>query len=108
MKAIPLNDTLYRYIADHCDLPHPILEKVKADTDKHPYSQMQISPDQGMFMHLMAKLIGAKRCLEIGCFTGYSAISVATALPSDGLLISLEKDPEVAKQAQGYFTEAGL
>ena len=108
MKTIPMTEELYRYVTDHTDVPHPILPAVVAATEKRPMSQMQISRDQGMLMHLLVKLMGARRCLEIGCFTGYSAICVASALPENGKLVSLDIDPEAVGIARGFFKEAGL
>jgi caffeoyl-CoA O-methyltransferase len=69
---------------------------------------MQIGEDQGAFMALMAKLIGAKRYLEVGTFTGYSALAVALALPPDGQLVCLDISKEYTDQARGYWKEAGM
>jgi len=69
---------------------------------------MQIAPEQGGFMHLLAKLVGARRILELGCFTGYSAISMASALPVGGKLITLDVNPETTAIAKRYFDKAGL
>jgi predicted O-methyltransferase YrrM len=108
MKAIPLTDDLYSYVVNHCELPHPILRELAEETAKMPRSMMQISPDQGAFMSMLAKIIGAKRIIEIGCFTGYSAICMAQAIPEDGQLITLDIDPEVTAIAQRYFNKASL
>ncbi len=99
---------LYEYVISHCDLPHPYLTTVISETANRKDAVMQISCDQSAFMHMLTKLIGAKRVLEIGCYTGMSAISMASALPEDGKLISLDYDPEVVAIARQHFANAGL
>lgn len=108
MKTFHINDAIYDYVVNHCQLVHPLLPKLAAETQKLPMSQMQIAPDQGALMHLVTKLIGAKKALEVGCFTGYSAMCVASALPVGGKLISMDVNPDTAKIAQRYFDEGGL
>lgn len=108
MRTTPMTEKLYEYVMKHTDYAHPVLPKVEKETMKRADRNMQISRDQGKLMNMLIKLMGAKRAIEVGCFTGYSAISVASALPKDGLLISLDIDPEVAKIAQGFFVEAGV
>src|SRR5258708_7408577 len=105
MKAIQLTEALYAYVADHAPALNPVLPKLVRETRSLPMAQMQIAPDQGALMHLLAKLTGAKRALEVGCFTGYSAICVASALPENGKLITLDVNPETAEVARRYFAE---
>jgi predicted O-methyltransferase YrrM len=69
---------------------------------------MQIGPDQGAFMALLIKLMGARRALEIGTFTGYSALTVASALPDDGLLVCCDVNQEWTSIARRYWEEAGV
>ncbi len=71
-------------------------------------AMMQIGPDQGAFLGLLAKLIGAKRCLEIGVFTGYSALSVALALPADGKIVALDISKDFTDRARPIWKEAGV
>jgi caffeoyl-CoA O-methyltransferase len=73
-----------------------------------PMANMQIAPEQGAFLALLAKAIGARRTLEIGTFTGYSALSVALALPPDGRVVSLDVNREFTDRARGYWKEAGM
>jgi caffeoyl-CoA O-methyltransferase len=88
---------------------HPALKRCREETQAtHPGRQMQIGEDQGAFMALMAKLIGAKRYLEVGTFTGYSALAVALALPADGKIVCLDISKEYTDQARGYWKEAGV
>ncbi len=108
MKTTPMTPPLYDYVLQQSDLPHAVLKKVEETTRSLPGAQMMISPDQGMFLHLLIKLMGAHRVLEVGCFTGYSAISMASALPDSGRLISLDVNEETSKIARNFFAEAGL
>ena len=108
MKFLELTGPLYRYVLGHTRTLHPVLPRLVEETARMPAAIMQISPDQGAFMHLMAKTIGARRCLEVGCFTGYSAIAVALALPPDGRVISLDVSREYTDVARRYWREAGL
>ena len=107
MKNIKVTEELYRYACLHNDAPHSCLAELIAETAKLPIATMQISPDQGTLMNMLAKITGAKRTIEVGCFTGYSAISVATALPEDGLLITLDVSDEYTKIARRYFKKSG-
>lgn len=69
---------------------------------------MQIAPEQGQFLHLLTRLLGAKRCLEIGTFTGYSAAWMALALPAEGHLICCERNAKWSRLAHEHWTQAGL
>jgi predicted O-methyltransferase YrrM len=85
-----------------------VLERLRAETAKLPMGMMQISPEQGQFMGLLMHLIGAKRTLEVGVFTGYSSISVAMALPDDGKIIACDVSLEYTAMARRYWREAGV
>jgi len=108
MKSLQMTPELNQYLVQHTRLSHPILEKVQRETAIHPYARMQISPEQGAFMAFLARLIGAKRYVEVGCFTGYSAIAVASAMPPGSQVIALDKNPETSRIASAYIDEAGL
>jgi predicted O-methyltransferase YrrM len=108
IKKTPVTPALFDYMESHSLLAHPILAKVVEETAKRSDSIMQIPRHQGGFMHLLVKLMGVKEAIEVGCYTGYSAISVATALPAGGHLTAFDVDPVTAKIATGFFTEAGL
>jgi len=80
----------------------------REETQKLPMAMMQIAPEQGAFMALLAKLTNARKYVEIGTFTGYSALSVAQAMPADGKVIALDVSKEFTDRARGYWKEAGL
>lgn len=82
--------------------------RCRAETAALPLAMMQIGADQGAFMALVAKLIGATRYLEIGTFTGYSALSVAQALPANGKVVCLDVSKEFTDRARKYWKEAGV
>ncbi len=82
--------------------------RLREETAKLPMAVMQIGVDQGAFLALLVRLIGARRALEIGTFTGYSALSVATALPADGRLVCCDISDEWTKIARRYWQEAGV
>ena len=85
-----------------------VLRRLREETVHHPHAQMQISPDQGQFMALLMHLIGARRTLEVGVFTGYSSLSVALALPEDGRIIACDVHEEWTSIARRYWREAGV
>src|SRR6185295_2480405 len=88
--SIHVDDALHQYLMDHSIREHPAQVALRAATASHPHAGMQISPDQGQFMGLLVKLLGARRAIEIGVFTGYSALTVALALPEDGRLLACD------------------
>jgi predicted O-methyltransferase YrrM len=85
-----------------------LLARLRAETAKLPMAMMQISPEQGQFMGLLMRLIGAKRTLEVGVFTGYSSTSVALNLPEDGSIIACDVSEEYTSMARRYWREAGV
>jgi predicted O-methyltransferase YrrM len=107
-KSIQMDDRLYEYLLANSLREPELWRRLREETAKLPMAMMQIAPEQGQFMHLLARLIGAKRCLEVGTFTGYSALAVASALPPDGLLICCDISAEWTAIAQRYWAEAGL
>lgn len=109
MKALKLTDELYSYVLKHCPDVNPVLPRLREETARLPGAGMQIAPDQGAFMYLLARLMGARRIVEVGCFTGYSAICMAQALDGKGAkLVTCDINPETAQVAKRYFAEAGL
>ncbi|QQE10459.1 class I SAM-dependent methyltransferase [Planctomycetota bacterium] len=107
-KHLMANDGLYQYIRQANTREDGLLEELREKTEQLPEALMQISPDQGAFMHILAKTMGAKKALEVGTFTGYSAICVARALGEDGKLVCCDVSEEWTRIAKAYWEKAGL
>ncbi|MEH1906962.1 MAG: class I SAM-dependent methyltransferase [Nostoc sp.] len=107
-QSIGLDNQLYNYLLSVSLREPEILLKLRQETASHPRSGMQISPEQGQFMRLLVQLIGAKKTLEVGVFTGYSSLSVALALPADGKIIAADVNEEFTAIARRYWQEAGV
>lgn len=107
-RTIDLDDTLYQYLLDHSLREHPEQMALREATRKHPRGGMQISPEQGQFMSLLIKLIGARRTIEVGVFTGYSALTVALALPADGKILACDISDEYTAVGKPYWQRAGV
>ena len=107
-RTLALDDSLYDYLLAHTLREHPAQTALREETGKHPYAMMQISPEQGQFMALLVRLIGARRAIEVGVFTGYSALSVALALPADGMLLACDISDEFTRIGKPYWQQAGI
>ncbi|HMC15577.1 MAG TPA: class I SAM-dependent methyltransferase [Albitalea sp.] len=107
-RTLNVDDTLYDYLVAHSVREHPAQLALRRATRGHPHAGMQISPDQGQLMALLVKLIGARRTLEIGVFTGYSALSVALALPADGQLLACDISDEYTRVGKPFWQQAGV
>ena len=107
-RSLSLDDTLYEYLLTHSLREHPEQIALREATRGHPRAGMQISPEQGQFMALLVKLLGARRTLEIGVFTGYSALSVALALPADGRILACDVSEEYTRIGRPYWERAGV
>jgi caffeoyl-CoA O-methyltransferase len=108
MKGVPLNDELYQYIVNTFAEEDDVLKSAVADTEKNGMPLIQVSPENGKFLQLLMKMIGAKRVLELGTLGGYSTIWMARGLPDDGKLITLEYEKKHAEVAVNNFKRAGL
>jgi caffeoyl-CoA O-methyltransferase len=106
-RTIPLDDALYRYVLDVSVREPDVMRRLREETAGLPKANMQIGPDQGQFMALLVELLGAERTIEIGTFTGYSALAVARALPDHGRLIACDVSEEWTAIARRYWKEAG-
>jgi caffeoyl-CoA O-methyltransferase len=108
-KFTPLTEELHDYIVAHGAREDEALMLLREETAAlGEIAVMQIAPDQGALMTLLARLIGARRAIEVGTFTGYSAICIARGLPLDGLLVACELDPERARTAAANFARASV
>lgn len=107
-KFISLNDRLYDYLLAVSLREPAVLRKLREETAEHEMAGMQIAPDQGQLFALLVELLDVTKALEIGVFTGYSALSVALALPPAGKLVALEINEDYAAVARRYWAEAGV
>ncbi len=107
-KTIALDASLYQYMLDVSLREPPLLQRLRTDTAQLPNANMQIAPEQGQFMGLLVRLMRAQRAIEIGTFTGYSALAVALALPPNGQLIACDINTEWTAKACQYWQEAGV
>ena len=107
-RTINLSDDLYTYLLGNSLREAPILKRLRDETATLPEARMQISPEQGQFMQLLAKLTGARRCIEVGVFTGYSSLAVALALPADGRILACDVSEAFTDIARRYWKEAGV
>jgi predicted O-methyltransferase YrrM len=107
-RTFGLDDRLYQYLIDHSLREPEILARLREETAADPKANMQIAPEQGQFMALLARLMGARSYLEVGTFTGYSSLVVALALPEDGEVVALDNSPQWAETARCYWQEAGV
>ena len=104
----PIDPELWDYIR-RVSLREPdVLRRIREATASHPHVSCQIAPEQGQFMALLMHLIGAKRTLEVGVFTGYSSTAVALALPDDGKIIACDINEEWTAMARCFWKEAGI
>jgi predicted O-methyltransferase YrrM len=107
-RSIGLSDELHAYLLKVGVREPMILQRLREETAALPESRMQISPEQGAFMAMLVGLIGARRYLEVGTFTGYSSLAVAMAMPADGRLTCCDISREWTDVARRYWTEAGV
>lgn len=105
---VAMNNRLFEYLLSVSLRENGVLKKLRDETAKDPMSVLQISPDQGQFMALLVKLMGATRVLEVGTFTGYSALSMALALPEEGQLVTLDINKQWTDMARRYWQQAGV
>ncbi len=107
-QSIGLDDRLYNYLLSATLREAAVLTELRQVTMKHPQARMQISPEQGQFMALLVQLIGAKKTLEVGVFTGYSALAVAMALPDNGRIVACDVSEECTAIAQAHWKKANV
>jgi len=107
-RTIDLTDTLYDYLLSVSLRETDLQRRLREETATLSMARMQISPEQGQFMALIARLTGARRCLEVGVFTGYSSLAVALTLPEDGRIVACDVSEEWTAIARRYWAAAGI
>ena len=107
-RTLTLDDRLYRYLLDHSVRESPEAAALREATRNVPMAGMQISPDQAQFMGFLVQAIGAQRALEIGTYTGYSALAVALALPPAGKLVCCDVSEEWTSIGRRFWERAGV
>ncbi len=107
-RTITMSDRLHAYLLNTVSREPEILARLRAETGPMEFGAMQISPEQGELMAFLARLHGVRRYLEIGTFTGYSALAVALALPEDGRVTACDVSEEWTAIARRYWLEAGV
>ena len=107
-RTLSLTDGLYDYLRSVSPPESPLLQRLRKETATHELARMQIAPEQGQLMGLLARLVGARQAIEVGVFTGYSSLCVAQALPADGRLVACDVNAEWTAVARRYWAEAGV
>jgi predicted O-methyltransferase YrrM len=107
-RTIALTDRLHDYLVDVSVREPPLLRQLREETATLPMAMMQISAEQGQLMRLLVELIGARWAVEVGTFTGYSALCVAEAMGPQGRLVACDISPEYTAIARRYWARAGV
>jgi predicted O-methyltransferase YrrM len=108
LRPLSLSDDIYRYVLEHTVREPPVLQRLRRATEDLPGAEMQVSPEEGQFLALLVKLTGARRCIELGTYTGYSSTAMALALPPEGRLIACDVNEESTRIAREFWREAGV
>ncbi len=107
-RTYQLDEDLHHHLVQTTVRDTDVMRRLRDRTAEMPEAGMQIAPEQGQFMQFLINAVGAKRCLEIGTFTGYSALVVALALPEDGTLIACDVSDEYTSVGRPFWEEAGV
>lgn len=103
-----LPEHVEHYVVSTVTREMPVQRRLREETQKMPYHVMQVTPDEAAFLSMLVAMTGARRVLEIGTFTGYSALAMALALPEDGLLVACDMNEEWTSIGRRYWREAGV
>ena len=107
-RTITLDDSLYDYLLQASLREPPVLAALREETIRMSERSMQIAPEQGQFMALIARLMGARQCVEVGVFTGYSSLATALALPDDGRIVACDVSEAWTAIARRHWQAAGV
>ncbi len=107
-KTICITEELYEYMLSVSLREPDVLHELRRETALDEHANMQISPEQGQFMALLVRLLGARKTLDIGVYTGYSSLCIGLALPRDGRVIACDLNPEWTDTAKRYWRKAGV
>ena len=107
-SVLPYSIELRNYLWEKGLDENPVLKRLREETENHPFALMQICPEQGALMANLVRLISAKKAIEVGTFTGYSALAVALALPKNGYLLACDISEEFTSIGKPYWEEAGV
>jgi predicted O-methyltransferase YrrM len=107
-KTMGLSDDIAAYVVEVGAREPEVLVRLREETASLPRHGMQVAPEEGAFLAFVAELVGARRCIEVGTFTGYSSTAVALALPEDGSLLCCDVSEEWTTVARKYWAEAGV
>ena len=107
-QSIGLPDELHEYLLSVSLREPDVMQRLRTETAEHPRSEMQVAPEQGQFLRFLVRLIGIRRSIEVGVFTGYSALAVAMELPPTGTLVACDVSEEYTGVARRYWVEAGV
>lgn len=108
-KSWFLSPAVHAYLIEHGTPPDSVLEELELETRKvGPLAMMQVAPEQGAFLTLLTRLVGARRAIEVGTFTGYSSICIARGLPADGHLLCCDVSDEWTSIARRFWEKAGV
>jgi predicted O-methyltransferase YrrM len=107
-RSIGLDETLHEYLLSVGVREPEVLKRLRQETGGMPNANMQIAPEEGAFLAMLVRLLGARRVLEVGTFTGYSSTAMALALPHDGRIVCCDLSREWTDVARRYWTDAGI
>ena len=107
-QTLGLPDDLHEYLLSVSLRESDVMRRLREETAEHPRAHMQIAPEQAQFLQFLVQLVGARRVLEIGVFTGYSALAVAEVLPPNGEIVACDISEEYTEVARRYWREAGV
>jgi predicted O-methyltransferase YrrM len=107
-RNVKLDARLYAYLQEHSLRELPVQKELREATAGMKHAGMQISPEQGQFMQLLARTVNARKAIEVGVFTGYSSLAVALALPEDGRLVACDVSEEWTAMARKFWEKAGV